>query len=82
MSRVKIPDNFPFPSHIVNRRRDFKLCWFLIQTIGVATILPSEFYSDNNAHMGENFLRFAICKEDHVLEVAKERVRALREYFA
>ncbi|KAF7587644.1 hypothetical protein BBP40_006899 [Aspergillus hancockii] len=82
LARVKFPNSFPFPAHIAKRRRDFQLCWFLIQTIGVVAIPPSEFYSAENAHMAENLLRFAVCKEDHVLELAKERLRALRQYLA
>lgn len=80
LSRVQIPSDYVFPAHIEQRRRDFKLCWFLIQEIGVAAIPPSEFYSDDNAHIGEDFLRFAFCKEDEVLEMGKQRLLRLKSY--
>jgi kynurenine aminotransferase len=80
MSKVKVPSDYPFPDHVKDRPRDFKLCWFLIQEVGVAAIPPTEFYTDKNAHIGEDWLRFAVCKEDEVLERAKERLRDLKKY--
>lgn len=43
---------------------------------------PSGFYSPENAHLAENYLRFAVCKNDDVLELAKARLRGLRKYLA
>lgn len=40
------------------------------------------FYSPENAHLGEDYLRFAVCKNDDVLELAKTRLRGLRKYLA
>jgi len=80
MKKVKVPSDYPFPDHVKDRPRDFKLCWFLIQEVGVAAIPPTEFYTDGNAHIGEDWLRFAVCKEDEVLERAKERLRDLKKY--
>lgn len=80
MKKVKIPVNYPFPDHVKDRPRDFKLSWFLIQEVGVAAIPPTEFYTDENAHIGEDWLRFAVCKEDEVLVSAKERLRGLKKY--
>lgn len=80
MSKVKLPENYPFPPHVLERPRDFKLAWFLIQELGVAAIPPSEFYSPQNQHIGEQWMRFAVCKPDSVLEAAKERLRGLKEY--
>lgn len=80
MKKVKLPADYPFPDHVKDRPRDFKLCWFLIQEVGVAAIPPTEFYTDYNAHIGEDWLRFAVCKEDEVLESAKERLRGLKKY--
>jgi kynurenine aminotransferase len=82
MKRVKIPDDYQFPDNIVNRPRDFKLCWFLIQEIGVAAIPPTEFCTDENAYLVEDYLRFAVCKKDEVLDAAKERLRDLKSYIA
>lgn len=48
--------------------------------IGVAAIPPTEFVTKQNAHLVEDWMRFAICKEDKVLEDAQERLRGLKKY--
>ncbi|KAM4060646.1 aminotransferase class I and II domain-containing protein [Hirsutella rhossiliensis] len=80
MKKVKLPADYPFPAHVASRPRDFKLAWFLIQEMGVAAIPPTEFYTEGNAHLAEDYIRFAVCKEDEVLEEAKERLRGLKKY--
>ncbi|KAK0634665.1 pyridoxal phosphate-dependent transferase [Bombardia bombarda] len=80
LSKVELPADYPFPPHVAERPRDFKLAWFLIQELGVAAIPPSEFYTEANAHIVEDYLRFAVCKPDDVLETAKERLRGLKKY--
>ncbi|KAK2606984.1 hypothetical protein N8I77_005698 [Diaporthe amygdali] len=79
-SKVKLPADYPFPPHVASRPRDFKLAWFLIQEVGVAAIPPTEFYTDANYKIVEDYLRFAVCKPDDVLETAKERLRGLKKY--
>ena len=39
-----------------------------------------EFYTPERAHLAEDYLRFAVCKTDDVLETAKERLRGLKKY--
>jgi kynurenine aminotransferase len=80
MSKVKIPQDYEFPPHVSGRPRDFKLCWFLMMELGVAAIPPTEFCTAENAHLCEDYLRFAVCKNDDVLETAKERLRGLKKY--
>jgi kynurenine aminotransferase len=80
LNKVKLPDDYPFPPHVASRPRDFKLAWFLIQELGVASIPPTEFYTDQNAHIVADYLRFAVCKPDDVLEEAKARLRGLKKY--
>ncbi|UKZ64350.1 uncharacterized protein TrAtP1_005565 [Trichoderma atroviride] len=80
MAKVQLPEDYPFPAHVASRPRDFQLAWFLIHEVGVAAIPPTEFYTDENAHMAEDYLRFAVCKEDSVLEEAKNRLRGLKKY--
>ena len=80
MRKVQLPKDYDFPPHVADRPRDFKLSWFLIMELGVAAIPPTEFYTDQNAHMAEDWLRFAVCKNDDVLESAKARLRGLRKY--
>lgn len=79
MSKVQLPKDYYFPEHIASRPRDFKLAWFLINELGVGCIPPSEFFTPENQHI-ENYLRFAVCKEDDVLDAAKERLRGLKKY--
>ncbi|TKA80674.1 hypothetical protein B0A49_01623 [Cryomyces minteri] len=80
MAKVKLPEDYIFPPHVAERPRDFKLSWFLIMEVGVAAIPPTEFFTDQNAHIVEDWLRFAVCKDDQVLETAKERLRGLKKY--
>ncbi|KAH6695392.1 aminotransferase class I and II [Plectosphaerella plurivora] len=80
MAKVKLPEDYPYPAHVASRPRDFKLTWFLIQEVGVAAVPPTEFYTDKNAHIAEDYIRFAVCKTDDVLETAKERLRGLKKY--
>ncbi|KAL1898685.1 arylformamidase [Ceratocystis pirilliformis] len=80
MARVQLPEDYPFPPHVAERPRDFKLAWFLIQELGVAAIPPTEFYTEKNASIAENYVRFAVCKENAVLEQAKERLQGLKKY--
>ncbi|KAI4094248.1 MAG: hypothetical protein LQ344_002327 [Seirophora lacunosa] len=79
-ARVDLPADYDFPPHVAERPRDFKLSWFLIMELGVAAIPPTEFYTPGNRWMAEDWLRFAVCKEDAVLDGAKERLRGLRKY--
>jgi kynurenine aminotransferase len=80
LAKVKLPEGYEFPPQVANRPRDFKLSWFLITELGVAAIPPTEFFTDDNAHIVEDWLRFAVCKNDDVLERAKERLRGLKKY--
>ncbi len=47
----------------------------LIQTVGVAAIPPSAFYSGKD---GDHLVRFAFCKEEATLSEAVDRLSALR----
>jgi len=82
MAKVRLPADYDFPPHVASRPRDFKLSWFLIKEFGVAAIPPTEFFTDANAHIVEDWLRFAVCKNDDVLEQAKERLRGLKKYMS
>ncbi|KAI9665688.1 MAG: hypothetical protein M1821_003622 [Bathelium mastoideum] len=80
MAKVRLPPDYKFPAHVAERPRDFKLAWFLIMEIGVAAIPPTEFFTPENAHIVEDYMRFAVCKNDDVLETAKVRLRELNRY--
>ena len=79
-SKVKLPDDYDFPEQVLDKPRDFKLAWFLLMKLGVATIPPTEFYCDERKDVVSDWLRFAVCKENDVLEGAKERLRGLKKY--
>ncbi|KAG8625506.1 hypothetical protein KVT40_007257 [Elsinoe batatas] len=81
-SRVHLPKNYPLPEHVSTRRRDFHLAWFLIKDLGVAAIPASEFFTDDNAAGVGDWLRFAVCKEDDVLDEAMSRLRSLKMYIS
>lgn len=80
MAKVKLPEDYKFPDHVKDRPRDFKLAWFLIMEVGVAAIPPSEFMKEENVGIVEDYMRFAVCKDDQVLETAKTRLRGLSKY--
>jgi kynurenine aminotransferase len=82
LAKVKLPEGYEFPAHVKNRPRDFKMSWFLIMELGVAAIPPTEFYTAERAHLAEDWMRFAVCKNDDVLDTAKERLRGLKKYMS
>lgn len=80
LAKVKICRVYRIPPHIRDRRRDFLLAWFLIMELGVAAIPASEYYSPEHPCLGENYLRFAVCQGDDILDLAKARLRRLQLY--
>jgi len=50
----------------------------LTKEIGVACIPPESFYSQEHAHIGYGYVRFAFCKSDEMLQQVKERLVQLR----
>lgn len=79
LKKVKLPE-LEWPELIANKPRDFKLAYWLIQEFGVVSIPPSEFYLPENAAVISDCLRFAVCKDDEVLEDAVKRLRGLKKY--
>lgn len=83
LSKLKIPDNYEYPEEIAARgTKDYKLAYWLIKEIGVVGIPPTEFVrsSEKKGNPLENTLRFAVCKDDSMLEEAVERLRGLKKY--
>lgn len=82
LSKINIPDDYPFPADFANKTKDFKLAYWLIQEVGVVGIPPTEFLApDHRAGNGlENCLRFAVCKDDKILQEAVERLKLLSDY--
>ncbi|KAH8830774.1 1-aminocyclopropane-1-carboxylate synthase 1 [Flagelloscypha sp. PMI_526] len=80
ISRVKIPDDYPFPESVLGRGRDFRACWFIALEVGVSSIPVSEFYCEEHAQIGEVYARFAFCKDVDTLRAAAVRLKKLKEY--
>ncbi|KAI0742279.1 PLP-dependent transferase [Daedaleopsis nitida] len=82
ISRVRWPEDYAFPPVLEGRGRDFKAAWFIANEIGVSSIPVSEFYCEEHLHIGENYARFAFCKDLDTLHRAGERLQKLRQYLA
>ncbi|CDZ96359.1 1-aminocyclopropane-1-carboxylate synthase, and related proteins [Phaffia rhodozyma] len=80
LGRFKWPENYVFPDYLEERGRDFKVCWFLGQELGVVAIPPSEFYTPDHVHIGERFARFAFCKDIDTLKAAGVRLQKITQY--
>ncbi len=50
---------------------------YLTKEIGVACIPPETFYGLEHAYLGRNYVRFAFCKSDELLQQVKERLARL-----
>lgn len=48
----------------------------LIKEHGIASIPPDTFYSQEHAHIGRKYVRFAFCKSDEMLQQVQERLVA------
>ena len=51
---------------------------YLTREIGVACIPPESFYSQEHAHIGHGYVRFAFCKSDELLGQVQERLAKLQ----
>ena len=49
MNKVKLPEDYDFPAHVLDRPRDFKLSWFVLTELGVAAIPPTGKWSFRNS---------------------------------
>jgi N-succinyldiaminopimelate aminotransferase len=52
---------------------DVAYCKHLAETVGVAAIPPSAFYSEANKSLGKAYVRFAFCKTLETLEEARNK---------
>ncbi|QLL33879.1 hypothetical protein HG536_0F02040 [Torulaspora globosa] len=79
-SKVKIPEDYPYPEELSDKAKDFRISHWLINELGVVAIPPTEFYIKEHEKAAENLLRFAVCKDDQYLEKAVERLRLLKKF--
>ncbi len=52
---------------------------YLIREIGVACIPPDTFYGPEHAHLGRNYVRFAFCKSDAMLQQVQTKLTRLQD---
>ncbi len=52
---------------------------YLTKEIGVACIPSEPLYSKEHVHIGQNYVRFAFCKNDVVLQQVQERFKNLKQ---
>ena len=83
--RVSVPRGSYFimadftPLAIPGVTDDVSFCRWLIETLGVAAIPPTAFYSPAHKALGQNWVRFAFCKRRETLEAAAERLQRIRK---
>lgn len=83
LSKLKVPQDYNYPPEITSRgTNDFKLAYWLIKEFGVVGIPPTEFLTPETRKGSglENSIRFAVCKDDSVLEDAVVRLRNLKNF--
>ncbi|GCF00685.1 arylformamidase [Zygosaccharomyces mellis] len=79
-SKVNVPKDYPYPEEILDKGKDFRISYWLINELGVVAIPPTEFYIKEHEQGAENLLRFAVCKDNEYLEQAVERLRLLKPH--
>ncbi|AQZ16158.1 BNA3 (YJL060W) [Zygosaccharomyces parabailii] len=79
-SKINIPEDYPWPTEILNKGKDFRISHWLINELGIVAIPPTEFYIKEHEKSAENMLRFAVCKDDEYLCKAVERLKLLKPY--
>ncbi|KAF8138605.1 pyridoxal phosphate-dependent transferase [Boletus edulis] len=82
ISKLKFPEDYPFPESVQGRGKDFKACWFIAMEIGVSSIPVSEFYCEEHCSIGESYARFSFCKDLETLRQAGERLQAVTKYIS
>ncbi|OCH89299.1 PLP-dependent transferase [Obba rivulosa] len=80
VSSLQWPETYPFPQSVLGRGRDFRASWFIAMEVGVSSIPVSEFYCVEHCAIGEDYARFAFCKDADTLRRAVERLQGLAKF--
>ncbi|KAH7105460.1 PLP-dependent transferase [Auriculariales sp. MPI-PUGE-AT-0066] len=80
ISAFNLPEEYPYPETVQGRGRDFKFGWVMAQEIGVSAIPVSEFYCEEHGSIGEQYIRFAFCKDLDTLRKAAEKLQSLSRF--
>ena len=59
--KIRYPAHYPFPPAILHKTRDWRLCWFLLQEFGVATIPVSGRSLENPVIYGLEDEAYIMC---------------------
>ncbi|OBA19776.1 PLP-dependent transferase [Metschnikowia bicuspidata var. bicuspidata NRRL YB-4993] len=81
--KLKIAEDYKYPADIEGRgTNDYKLVYWLIKEIGVVGIPPTEFLQPGTRKGSplENSVRFAVCKDDEILQDAAKKLRKLKNF--
>ena len=57
--------------------KSYNFCRHLTVEKGITPIPPTAFYSEKHKYLGENYARFAFCKEDEELVYAGQKLQTL-----
>lgn len=79
-SKVNVPEDYPYPEELLDKGKDFRISYWLINELGVVAIPPTEFYIKEHEKGAENLLRFAVCKDDEYLQRAVDRLKSLKHH--
>ncbi|CAG8696417.1 11101_t:CDS:2, partial [Gigaspora margarita] len=79
-SKIRIPLNYQYPPEIHFQTKDYKFCYWMTKEIGVVSIPLSEFYSEENKWLAQDYVRFAFCKSDDILDQAAISLQKLKNY--
>lgn len=60
-------------------RRDYRFTKWMTKTLGLQGIPPSAFYSEENKHLGEDYVRYCFFKDDTTMAAATEILKKLKQ---
>ncbi|CAG8594495.1 12308_t:CDS:2 [Gigaspora margarita] len=80
ISKIRIPSDYQYPPEIQFQTKDYKFCYWMTKEIGVVAIPPSEFYSEENKWLAQDYVRLAFCKTDDILDQAAIALQKLKNY--
>ena len=75
ISRIKIDEKYMVDENGNKRTRDYAFCYQLAHEEGVVGIPCTPFYSQEDANLGEQYIRFAFCKEEQMIRDAGQRLK-------
>ena len=75
ISRVKVDEKYFVDEQGNKRTKDYAFCTQLAYEEGVVAIPCSAFYSKEDVHLGEKYVRFAFCKDESMIKDAGKRIK-------